>query len=169
MNTIDKQTSSPGHRITPFGALLRAASFLVGWWAFTEGSWKEWGVGIAVVVAATLASFHLLPLRSWRWSLTGLLLFVPYFLWQSLMGGLDVAWRALHPRMPLKTALLNYTVRLPGDLPRVFLAWTVSLLPGTASVWLQGNRLTVHVLNDEDFEPRMRVVEDRIARIFGVQ
>ncbi len=168
MSAPEKNETPLPHKITPFGVLLRAASFLIAWWAFTEGSWKEWGVAVVVVLAASLASFHILPLRSWRWSLTGLALFVPYFLWQSLLGGLDVAWRALHPRMPLKTGLIDYTLRLPGDLPRVFLAWTVSLLPGTASVSLDGDRLTVHVLNDEEFEPRMRDVEDRIAKIFGV-
>jgi len=160
---------SPGsQRITPFGIVLRAASFVIAWWAFTEGSWKEWGVGIVVIVAATLASMHILPLRSWRWSLKGLLLFIPFFLKQSFLGGLDVAWRALHPRMPIKTGLEDFNTRLPGELPRVFLAWTVSLLPGTASVRLVDDQLTVHVLFDENFEPRMREVEDRIAKIFGV-
>jgi len=155
-------------RMTPFGAVLRIASFVLAWWAFTEGRWDEWGVAIVVIFAAALASFHVLPLRSWRWSLTGLLRFIPYFLQQSVLGGLDVAWRALHPRMPIKTGLEDFNTRLPRELPRVFLAWTVSLLPGTASVRLVDDQLTVHVLFDEDFESRMREVEDRIAKIFGI-
>ncbi len=157
-------------RITPFGALLRISSFLIAWWAFTEGSWKEWGVGVVVVIAASLASFHILPLRSWKWSLTGLFAFVPYFLLQSFLGGWDVAVRALRPSMPLNTNLITYRTRLPGNLPRVFLIWVISLLPGTASVQIEDDEVTIHVLNeDESFTPKMKDLEDRIGRIFGIQ
>ena len=172
MSDSDKKYAEPAeatHRITPFGALLRIASFIVAWWAFTEGSWKEWGLGVVVIIAASLASFHILPLRSWRWSLWGLTLFVPYFLWQSLLGSLDVAWRALHPKMPLKPGLQDFHTRLPGHLPRVFLAWTISLLPGTASVNLEDDQLIIHSLNvDDNFVPTMKDLERRIGRIFGV-
>ena len=158
------------HRITPFGVVLRAASFIVAWWAFTEGSWKEWGLGVVVVIAAALASFHILPLRSWRWSLWGLTLFVPYFLWQSLLGSIDVSLRAISPRMPLNPYLRTYKTILPANLPRVFMVWTISLLPGTASVDIQGDQLTIHVLNDDDlFTERMQHLERRIAKIFGVR
>lgn len=167
MTELSKE-STP-QRITPFGAALRIASFIIAWWAFTEGNWKEWGLAIVVIIAAALASFHILPLRSWRWSLTGLFLFVPYFLYQSFLGSLDVSWRALHPKMPLNPGFEKFTTRLPGDLPRVFLAWTISLLPGTASVSMDGDELIVHVLNDDErFAPAMKELEDRIARIFGV-
>ncbi len=160
---------APRQKMTLFGAILRATSFIIAWWAFTEGNWREWGVAVAVIVAATLASFHILPLRSWQWSLRGLIAFMPYFLWQSFLGGLDVAWRAFHPRLPLDPGLQAFETRLPGQLPRVFLAWTISLLPGTASVTLEEQHLTIHVLNQDDqFSPKMIDLENRIGRIFGV-
>jgi multicomponent Na+:H+ antiporter subunit E len=165
-------TTSPtakAQRLTPFGVALRTLSFVIAWWAFTEGNWREWGVAVVVMIAASWASFHILPLRSWRWSLKGLLQFAPYFLWQSFWGGVDVAWRAFHPAMPLNTGLKPFKTRLPGELPRVFLAWTISLLPGTASVKMEQDELIIHVLNvNEKFEAQMRVLENRIAAVFGI-
>jgi multicomponent Na+:H+ antiporter subunit E len=156
--------------ITPFGVVLRTASFIIAWWAFTEGDWREWAVAVAVIIAATLASFHILPLRSWRWNLKGLAQFIPFFLWQSILGGFDVAWRSFHPELPLNPGLQEYETKLTGTLPRVFLTWTISLLPGTASVDMRGQHLTIHVLNiDENFDPDMRKLEARIGRIFGMK
>lgn len=157
------------HRITLVGLFLRVASFAIAWWAFTEGDWREWEVGAIVVATATAASLYILPLRSWRWSLRGLMAFTPYFLYQSVLGGFDVAWRALHVRMPLHPKCEQYETRLPAHLPRVFLVWTISLLPGTASIRLKDKQVTIHVLIDtEGFQDRMKDLEDRIGRIFGV-
>ena len=166
MTTTDTAKSQ---RLTPFGVALRTFSFVIAWWAFTEGNWREWGVAVVVIVAASLASFQILPLRSWRWSLKGVIGFTPYFLWQSFLGGVDVAWRAFHPGLPLNTGLKVFKTRLPGELPRVFFAWTISLLPGTASVKMEENELVIHVLNvNEKFEPQMRDLENRIAAVFGI-
>ncbi|MES9944702.1 MAG: Na+/H+ antiporter subunit E [Candidatus Thiodiazotropha sp.] len=56
-------------------------------------------------------------------------------------SGLDVAWRAFHPRMPITPELIVYPLRLPPGLPRVILVNTVSLLPGTLGTELGGQAL----------------------------
>jgi hypothetical protein len=43
----------------------------------------------------------------------------PGFLRSSLLGGIDVARRALHPRMPLDAGWIAYRTKLPRGLPRV--------------------------------------------------
>jgi len=73
---------------------FRAVLFALLWWMLTEGAADSWLVGAPVVVLAALASGVLLPGTSW--SLPGLLRFIPFFLWHSLRGGVDVAGRALH-------------------------------------------------------------------------
>ena len=73
--------------------------------------------------------------------------FVPFFLMRSLLGGVDVAWRAFHPGMPIAPEFIEYPLRLPPGLARVFMANTVSLLPGTMSTEIGENCLTVHVLD----------------------
>ena len=146
---------------------FRTALFALLWWILTEGATNSWLVGAPVVVLAVLASEALLPGVSW--SLPGAVRFVPFFLWHSLHGGVDVARRALHPRLPISPELFDYRWRLPPGLPRVFMANTVSLLPGTLSAELDEEYLRVHVLDQTgNFVSGLAVVEARVARLFGL-
>jgi multicomponent Na+:H+ antiporter subunit E len=128
---------------------------------------NSWLVGAPVVVFAALASGALLPGVSW--SLPGIVRFVPFFLWHSLHGGVDVARRALHPRLPIAPGLLDHRWRLPPGLPRVFMANTVSMLPGTLSAELDEEFLRVHVLDQTGtFASELALIEARVARLFGL-
>jgi len=94
---------------------------------------------------------------------------VPFFLVRSLLGGVDVAWRAFHPGMPIAPDLVEYPLQLPPGLARVFMADTVSLLPGTLSTEILQNCLKVHVLDGrKDVIPELEAVEQGVARIFGI-
>ena len=147
--------------------ILRTVLFALLWWILTEGAMDSWLVGAPVVVCAALASGALLPRVSWSWS--GITRFVPFFLWHSLYGGVDVARRALHPRLPIAPALFDHKWRLPPGLPRVFMANTVSLLPGTLSAELGEEYLHVHVLDKTGaFASDLALVEARVARLFGL-
>jgi len=145
----------------------RAVVFTLMWWIFTDGVIDSWQVGVPVVLLATLVSVALLPRVTW--SLSGIARFAPFFLWQSLRGGADVAWRAFHPGMPIAPAVVDYPLRLPPGLPQVMLANIVSLLPGTLSATLDGLALKVHVL-DSRGEPmiELKALEHRVARMSGV-
>ena len=146
---------------------LRAVLFALLWWILTDGAVDSWLVGTPVVLFATLVSVMLLP--PFSWSLTGIVRFVPFFLWRSLWGGVDVARRALHPRLPISPGLFDYIFRLPPGLPQVFMANTISLLPGTLSAKLGANCLQVHVLDErKDFVPELEKVEQRVAAMFGI-
>jgi len=146
---------------------FRTGLFALLWWILTEGAMNSWLVGAPVVVFAAFASTVLLPGASW--SLPGILRFVPFFLWHSLRGGVDVAGRALHPRLPISPVLLKHQWRLPTGLSRVFMANTVSLLPGTLSVELDEEFLHVHILDQTGaFASELTVIEARVARMFGL-
>ncbi len=146
---------------------FRAALFALMWWMLTDGAMDSWLVGSPVILLATVVSLLLLPpfLRS----LSGTVCFVPFFLWHSLHGAVDVARRALHPRLPISPGLFDYRWRLPPGLPRVLMANTVSLLPGTLCLELGENCLQVHVLDDgKDFHSEFEKVEQRVAAMFRI-
>ena len=124
-------------------------------------------VGAPVVLFATLLSVVLLPPSSW--SLAGIIRFVPFFLWRSLCGGADVARRALHPRLPISPGMYDHRWRLPPGLPRVFMANTISLLPGTLSAEMDEEYVHVHVLDQTGaFASELAMVELRVAGLFGL-
>ncbi len=127
----------------------------------------SWLVGVPVVLFATLASVALLP--PFSCSLPGVIRFVPFFLWRSLYGGVDVARRALHPRLPITPGLFYHHWRLPPGPARVFMANTVSLLPGTLSAKISVDCLQVHLLDEQkDFLSELERVEQRVAAMFGI-
>lgn len=148
----------------------RAACFAALWWVMTRGEPASWVVGLPAVVAATLVSMTLLPTFSWRWQVRGAARFLGYFLWHACIGGLDVAWRALHPRLPLAPGMYTYTLRLPVGPAQTFLVNTVSLLPGTLSATLQENHLTLHALDtNKPILAQLRHLEEVIASLFDVR
>jgi multicomponent Na+:H+ antiporter subunit E len=93
---------------------------------------------------------------------------LPFFLWESLRGGIDVARRALHPDLPLRPALLRYRTGLAEGAPRIFLVHCVSLLPGTLSAALEGDTLMVQVLDaGAPVEEELAALEARVGRLFA--
>ena len=146
---------------------LRGFLFLTIWLILSDGVISSWWIGAPTVLLATIASIVLIPPVPLVWY--EVLRFMFFFLIRSLVGGADVAWRALHPRMPIAPDLVEYPLRIPPGLPQVFLANTVSLLPGTLSAELNHSVLKVHVLDKEkDFMTELQSVEQRVARMFGV-
>jgi multicomponent Na+:H+ antiporter subunit E len=139
------------------------------WWALNLGELDSWIVGLPVVALAAWVATQLTTALHWRVQLRGLLQFLPFFLLTSLRGGADVAWRALHPRLPIEPVLLHYPLRLRNGTARTFLVNVVNLLPGTLSADLKASGLVLHVLNDPGSAARgLAVLEGHVAALFGV-
>ncbi len=144
----------------------RGIVFAFFWWVLVDGETASWRLGVPAVVLASILSAALLPPVTLVWR--ALLGFVPFFFFRSLLGGADVAWRAMHPRLPINPHLVEYPIRLPPGLPRVFMANIVSLLPGTLSTELSSHSLRVHVLSGRgDVMSELEALERRVAGVFG--
>lgn len=149
------------------GLIRRLAGFALLWVVLTGGTPGSWLAGGLAVVTAALMSMALRPPRPWRGRFLGLLRFLPFFCRQSLLGGIDVAQRALAPGIRLNPVLLEYPLALPPGTARIFLLNTVSLLPGTLSADLRGDQLIVHGLDGERPLARdLRRLEARVADLF---
>jgi multicomponent Na+:H+ antiporter subunit E len=143
----------------------RVLLFSLMWWALTDGTAGSWWIGAPAVAGAVIVSVTLVPPLGLVWR--EVMGFVPFFLWHSLKGGVDVARRAFDPRMPITPELIEYPLRLPPGLPRVILVNTVSLLPGTLSAELGGQVLRVHVLDSlGDFLAELEALEQRVGCMF---
>jgi multicomponent Na+:H+ antiporter subunit E len=150
---------------------VRALVLALLWWVLSEGLPFEWGLPVLSIVAAVLASLWLLRPGGWRWRLAGLLRFVPYFLKQSLLGGIDVAWRSFHPRLPVRPGFIEYSLRLRHEPAQVFFILVVNLLPGTAVAGWDKERITIHALETKSFlvRDKARELEQRVAALFGLE
>ena len=147
----------------------RAAGFSLLWTILTDGHPAAWGVGIPVILMATGVSLTFLPTDCWHWRFVGIARFLPFFVWESIRGSIDVARRALHPCCPLTPQLISYPLRLPDGPSRIFLANMVSLLPGTLTAELESRSLLVHTLDSRwPIQQDLQVLERRIADLFGL-
>lgn len=150
--------------------LLYLFLLLLFWSALTAGDFAAVWFGLPLTLAGAAIALKLLPARARLWSPAGLLRFVPWFVRESVLGGADVARRALHPRLPLAPSFLAYTTALPEGPARTFLAGLISLLPGTLSAEWRGAELRVHVLDEAlAVEDRLRLLERRVADLFGLE
>lgn len=149
--------------------LERLAVFAVLWWVLSEAQPASWPVGVLFVAAAAVVSVRLTPSHQWRIRPLGLIRFVGFFAYHSVIGGVDVALRALRPSMPIAPGFVRVDLRLPTETSRVLLADTVSLLPGTLSAGLVEGGLVLHVLDCTlPVSQEVRRVEERIADALGL-
>jgi multicomponent Na+:H+ antiporter subunit E len=147
--------------------VLRAAWFALLWAVLTGADFRNPLLALSSVGAAIAASLWLWPPGGppvrWRHLPT----LVAYFLWRALVGGVDVARRALSPAMPLEGHLVEYDSRLGDERARVLFAWMIGLMPGTACVGLEGSALTVHVIDRRAYDADdLRALEIRLAAVF---
>jgi multicomponent Na+:H+ antiporter subunit E len=153
---------------TLYRYVLRATPLVFFWWVLTAGDPSSWVIGAPMIAVATFVSMRLLPTGLRPWRVTGLCRFVPIFLWLSVRGSIDVARRALHPRLPLAPCLLEYPLRLSDTVARTFFVNTVSLLPGTLSADLRPTHVTVHSLDGSGtVSEQLGALEALVADLFG--
>ena len=157
------QSSTQQWRKTVIVTLLLAGI----WWVISQGSAASWLIGLPVVIAAVWASRCLGRAYKLSISALGMLRFMPFFLWESLRGGVDVALRTLAPRMRIQTGFIRYRTHLDNPASLTFFANCVSLLPGTLAADLQDDWLEVHVLNTRsDHKTELSRLESAVARVF---
>ncbi|XKH60036.1 Na+/H+ antiporter subunit E [Halomonas sediminis] len=150
--------------------MRRSIALFAVWWVLTLGDASGLGVGVVVAVLVAGLSLRLFPPSGYRLRPLGLLLFSGYFLSRSVVAGLDVARRVLSPALPVNPGEISLILGLPKGSPRWLLANTLSLMPGTLSVLLEGNRLTLHCLDTTvPVEQDVRETEKQVARVFGLQ
>ncbi len=123
-----------------YWTLLSAALWLL----LTGGTGWLFGLVLAPGAAA-LAVW--LEARPPRLRLRHLPAFVVFFLWELLAGGWDVARRALHPRLPLNPAWVQYPLQQHNPQVTLLLSALVGLLPGTFASRVAGDHLVVHTLD----------------------
>jgi multicomponent Na+:H+ antiporter subunit E len=129
-------------------AVERAAIYLALWFVLLPST-KPGDVvlGLAAAAAATWISLRLLPPAGGRVRLGAFLAQGPHFLWESVRAGVDVARRALAPRMPLEPGFVASPTRLPHGLARNTFSTVAGLMPGTLPAGDEGESLIVHALD----------------------
>ncbi|MEC4089410.1 Na+/H+ antiporter subunit E [Pseudoalteromonas rubra] len=162
--------------------LIRALIFSALWLLLTKGAWSSWVIGIVVVPVSVWMSMRLFndtshnTARSNGKVVTGqfhyvrLLRLLPYFLLNSLKGGIQTARLAFARRVSMQPGTVLYPLRLPPGHAQLWFIHLISLLPGTLSAQLRGDSLLVHMLEVTEGN-YMDVIdcEQKIAYLFDLE
>lgn len=139
-NTQFRPRSAPATALLLF--LLAFAVWLLLVWPVhpVSGAFLWYDAGMGLVVAAGVAVLMrdlpveevgrcLNPVR-WFWGAAYLCVFAFYV----ILANLDVAYRVLHPEMPIRPGIVRVKSSLAGATARTALANSITLTPGTLSV-----------------------------------
>jgi multicomponent Na+:H+ antiporter subunit E len=101
-----------------------------------------------------------------------LFLYLFVFLWECLKANLDVAYRVLHPAMPIKPGIIKVKMNLNSDTAKMMLANSITMTPGTISVDILDDNIYIHWIYVRSLDPEIyseivaRRFERLIKRIF---
>jgi len=160
--------SFPPTPSSPLQWLGRLVLFALVWLVLVGTDPVSWVIGVPAVLFATVAAARLSRLVGTDPRPLPLLGFVPFFLWESILGGIDVARRVLGPKLLIDPALVSYRPRIKEPAALVAFLDTLSLLPGTLSADFRDDILYVHTLEaSPSVLAGITHLEQRIARLFG--
>ncbi len=84
-----------------------------------------------------------------------ILIYIPVFLWECIKANFDVAYRVLHPGLPIKPGIVKVKTNLKTDIAKVFLANSITMTPGTLAVDLIDDTLYIHWVNVTSKNPEV--------------
>lgn len=146
-----------------------------GFWLAFSAATDVWHLAVGAVVATVAAvlfggAFTLRPARMidprrWFW----FAIYVAVFLWECGKANVDVAYRVLHPDLPIRPGIVRIRTHLASDIARTLLANSVTMTPGTLSVDLVGETIYVHWINvtTRDVEEATDRIASRFERLLA--
>ena len=105
------------------------------------------------------------PLRYWYF----LIYYLPKFLWECFKSNVDVAYRVLHPKLPINPGIVKVKTSLKTDTALTFLANSITLAPGTMSVDIDKDNGILYVhwidIKAKDVESATKIIVGRFEKI----
>ncbi|MGC1120797.1 MAG: Na+/H+ antiporter subunit E [Candidatus Methanofastidiosia archaeon] len=140
--------------ISAFFATL-ALWVLLTWSEIQEQGYPPLVIGVIAAFVVAVLSRNLFPAVSLHpRRVFFFMVYIPALLWEIIKSNLDVAYRVLHPRMPINPGIVRVPVSLQSDYGKTLLANSITLTPGTLTLDVLGSNFYVHWLNIRTHEPQ---------------
>ena len=120
------------------------------------------GSVVAVICSAVFARYYFksvykfLQPRRYFWFL--IYLFV--FIWACIKANFDVAYRVLHPAMPIRPGIVKVRTTLKSEFAKTLLANSITMTPGTITIDIIDDMMYIHwiYVRSEDPEIYTRMI-----------
>ncbi len=148
------------------------------WMALTSTlHWQELtaGVLISFILSLFLSKSYVglgLPTPTVK-TLSFLLIYIASLFKEIIKANIDVAYRVVHPKMPIRPGIVVVKTELKQDLAKLMLANSITLTPGTFTLDIAGDKLLIHWINvsTQDEEKATQAIalkfEKHLKRVFS--
>jgi len=136
--------------------------------------WQELSVGILLSLALSLTlnknyiDLGLPPLSIKRIAFS--IVYIVVLFKEIVIANLDVAYRVIHPKMPIKPGIVLIKTTLKQDIAKMILANSITLTPGTFTLDIVGDTLLIHWINvqSENMDEATKIIGDRFEKYLKV-
>ncbi len=123
--------------------------------------------GILCSFLAALISYKLLRPGKNVVTLARFILYIPWLIYEIILANFDVAYRTLHPKMPIDPEVIQFKSFLKSDIALTTFANSITLTPGTLTVNAEEGMFSVHVLtNKAKSELLSGEMQRKVAQIY---
>ncbi len=101
-----------------------------------------------------------------------LIVYIPYFFWEMTKANLDVAYRVINPRLPIKPGIVMVKTKMKSDIGKIAVANSITLTPGTLTLDVKGDKMFIHWIwvKSDDVEKASELIpgvfEKILKRVF---
>ena len=151
-------------------------TFLIAIWLAltTTFQWQELSVGIFIsLVLASFLNKNYLKLGLPPISIKRIIFFILYIsvlFIEMVKANLDVAYRIIHPKMPIKPGIVIIKTKLKQDIAKTILANSITLTPGTFTLDIKGDELLIHwiYVHSENKKEATRIIGQKFEKYLKV-
>ncbi len=170
------QASVPRATRTGVSAYLATFLIMMALWCVFSGRFDAFHLSLGVISSAMVSYFSAdllfsgpLTAKTFR-TVLGFVQYVPWLIWQIFLAARHLLYLSFHPRMLelIDPQVVRFRTRLKSDLAQVTFANSITLTPGTITVYVNFHRdFSVHAIDRFSGEGLPGEMERRIARAFG--
>jgi multicomponent Na+:H+ antiporter subunit E len=136
--------------------------------------WQEISIGIIISLILSLILYKyyvglgLPPLSAKRIAFS--VAYVIVLFKEIIMANIDVAYRVIHPKMPIKPGIVIIKTQLKQDIAKMILANSITLTPGTFTLDILDDKLLIHWINvrSEDTQKATKIIGERFEKYLRV-
>jgi multicomponent Na+:H+ antiporter subunit E len=167
------KTQPRTHRLRDFTYLL--LFLFIIWLALTSSfHWQELITGFVIsLVLSLILHKNYLTLGLPPFSIKRLVYAVVYIvvlLVEIIKANLDVAYRVIHPKLPIRPGIVVIETTLKQDIAKLILANSITLTPGTFTLDILEDRLLIHWINVQSVETTeaTKIIGERFEKYLSV-
>ncbi len=83
-----------------------------------------------------------------------------YFFWEMIKANVDVAYRVVHPKMPIRPGIVHVKTKMKSDYGKMMVANSITLTPGTLTLEVLGENMLIHWIDvkTDDIEEASKLI-----------